>query len=96
MDNMKNLSFSINSPSMYYAKMLVGLVNEQVNDRESEYTHIGCFKAGPFVVHWPVSNLHMKLIEYIMNEDLDKRYGAWSFKHMLKNYAFLILSNMFV
>lgn len=81
MDKTNIVSASVNSPSSYYGGMLVGLGLGHVKYWEAECTRIGRFRAGPFVVRSPVSDLHIQLIEYIMNEELDQRYGLWSFKH---------------
>lgn len=56
MDNTKMVSSLIKSPSRYYAGMLVGLGNRQVNYRDMECTRIGCFNAGLFIVRWPMSD----------------------------------------
>lgn len=58
------------SMGMIFEKTEKGNTNESTS-----YYGVGHYKVGPFVVVNRVSIDEMKLIDYIMNEDLDDRYA---------------------
>ncbi|XP_024955347.2 uncharacterized protein LOC112498549 isoform X2 [Citrus sinensis] len=60
------------TPMKEAAEMLVGLANSPPIEETRPCTHFTGFRVGPFVLTQPVSDVEMKLIEYMMNEDLDQ------------------------
>lgn len=60
------------TPMKEAEEMLVGLANSPPIEETRLCTHFTSFRVGPFVLTQPVSDDEMKLIEYMMNEDLDQ------------------------
>lgn len=62
----------VKNDSNLSAGMLFGMANTTDNNETSGRAPAGRLRVGPFVVVTPVSVDEMKLIDYMMNEDLDE------------------------